>query len=124
MKYLFLQMFVGFLGAMFLLFLFQTEEFLPFDDEENINWYNVFSVLFFLFIFTQAVVSIILFLFQKFLTCGIKEFPSCKNSLKWGIVISFLFVFILFLNVYNFITFMWGLAVMAFILFLLILIKF
>ncbi len=124
MKYLFLQTFVGFLGAMFLLFLFQTEEFLPFDEEGNVNWYNVFSVLFFLFIFTQAVVSIILFLFQKFLTCGLKEFPSFKNSLKWGIVISFLFVFILFLNVYNFISFMWGLVVMVFILLLLILIKF
>ncbi len=124
MKYLFLQTFVSFLGAMFLLFLFQQEHFLPLDEKENFNWYNIFSVLFFLFLILQGVFSIMFFLFQKFLTCGIKEFPSFNTSLKWGVLFSILFIFVVLLNIYNIVSLSWGIGIVALILFLLILIKF
>ncbi len=124
MKYIFLQTFVSFLGAMFLLFLFQQEHFLPFDESKKIEVYNIFAVLFFLFLISQGLVSIFLYLFQKFLTCGIKEFPSYNYSLKWGIIISILLIFVILLNIYNIMTITWGLLAMALIIFLLILIKF
>lgn len=124
MKYIFLQTFVSFLGAMFLLFLFQQEHFLPFEKSGEFDWYNIFAVLFFLFLLSQGALSILLYLFQKFLTCGIKEFPSYNYSLKWGILISILFVFIILLNIYNIMSITWGLLAMILIVFLLILIKF
>ncbi len=124
MKYIFLQTFVTFLGAMFLLFLFQQEHFLPFDESQEFDWYNIFTVLFFLFLIIQGVISLILYLFQKFLTCGIKEFPSYNYSLKWGILVSILFILVILLNIYNIMGLTWGLLAIVLIIFLLILIKF
>jgi len=124
MKYLFLQTFVSFLGAMFLLFLFMQKDFLPFDNQGLVSWYNVSAVLFFLFLFTQGLLSIVIFLFQKFLTCGIKEFPPFGKSLKWGLLISILLVFILILNLYNIINILWGAVILVLIILLLTLIKF
>ncbi len=124
MKYIFLQTFVTFLGAMFLLFLFQQEHFLPFDESQEFDWYNIFTVLFFLFLIIQGVIFLILYLFQKFLTCGIKEFPSYNYSLKWGILVSILFILVILLNIYNIMGLTWGLLAIVLIIFLLILIKF
>ena len=123
MKYILFQIFIVFLSAMFLLFLSQQEFFLPKDLEGNVDWYNVSSVLFFLFLSLQGLLSILLFLFQKFLTCGIKEFPSLNQSLKWGIIVSFLFILILILNVFNFVNLLWGLIILVLIIIFLILIK-
>lgn len=124
MKYLFLQIFVSFLGAMFLLFFSQQKHFLPFDEHQEINWYNVFSVLFFLFLLSQGILSIIFFLFQKFLTCGIKEFPPYNSSLKWGIVLSVLLIFAIILNIYGIVSLTWGLLAILCVAVLLVLIKF
>jgi hypothetical protein len=124
MKYLFSQILVVFLSAIFLLFLFGQETFLPFDSERNIDWYNVSSFLIFFFFLMQGVFSILLFLFQKFFTCGIKEFPCFKSSLKWGFLISLLIIFILFLNIFHFVSLVWGLVIVFVIIVLLLLIKF
>ncbi len=123
MRYIFFQIFIVFLSAMFLLFLFDQESFLPFDLDRNIDWYNVSSVLFFLFLSLQGIFSIILFLIQKFLTCGLKEFPPLNMSLKWGIIISILIVFLLILNVFHIVNLAWGLVILLLLLVLLVLIK-
>lgn len=124
MKYILLQIFITFLGAMFLLFLFQQESFLPFDENQNFNWYNIFSVLFFLFLVVQGLVSIILYTLQKLLTCGVKEFPYYNYSLKWGIISSTLLMFAIILNIYSIIDLAWGLLAMGMILLILLLLKF
>ena len=123
MKYLFFQTVVVFLCAMFLLFLFQQESFLPFDGGGEINWYNLSTVFFFLFLLVQGFLSIALFLFQKFFTCGLKEFPSYGLSLKWGIIVSFLFILVLLLNIYHVVNFLWGAIIAGLLILFLILIK-
>ena len=123
MKYLLFQIVVIFLAAMFLLFLFQQESFLPVDSSGNINWYNLSSVLFFIVLLAQGSVSLVLFLFQKFFTCGLKEFPSYGLSLKWGIIVSFLFILVLLLNIYHVVNFLWGAIIAGLLILFLILIK-
>ena len=124
MKFLSLQVFIIFTSAIFLLFLFGQEHFLPFDDVEKIDWYNVSSVLIFAFFLMQGFFSISLFLFQKFLTCGLKEFPAFNTSLKWGILISLLIILIVILNIFHIVTLVWGLVIIIIIVALLLLIKF
>ncbi len=124
MKFIFLQTFLIFFSAMFLLFLFGQDHFLPFDEKENIDWYNVSSVLIFLFFFIQGFFSIVLFLFQKFLTCGLKEFPSFNMSLKWGILTSLLVILIIILNIFHVVNLLWGLLIIIGIIAILLLIKF
>lgn len=124
MRFIFLQTFIIFLSVIFLLFLFGQEHFLPFDKKENIDWYNVFSVLIFLFFFIQSLFSIILFLFQKFLTCGLKEFPVFNTSLKWGILIALLVILIIILNIFHIVSLAWGLVIIFAIIAILLLIKF
>jgi hypothetical protein len=123
MRYILFQILVVFFSAMFLLFLFQQESFSPKDLEGNVDWYSVSTVLFFVFLSLQSIFSIVLFIFQKFLTCGIKEFPSFNQSLKWGVIVSFLFILILILNLFNVINLTWGLVILVLITIFLILIK-
>jgi hypothetical protein len=124
MKYLFLQLFIVFLSAMFLLFLFQQKDFIPFDNESTLNWYNIVAVLFFLFLVVQGFVSILFFLGQKFLTCGIREFPNISFSLKWGILISVLMIFVVIMNIFHILNLVWGISVAGLIVFLLLLTRF
>ena len=124
MKFLFLQAFIIFISAIFLLFLFGQDNFLPLNSKENVDLYNVSSVLIFFFFLSQAFFSILLFLFQKFLTCGLKEFPPFNTSLKWGIIVSLLIILIVILNIFHVVNFVWGLVIIFVIIVMLLLIKF
>ncbi len=123
MRYIFLQIFVLSLGVVFLLLLSQQRDFLPVNEQGIVNWYNVSSVLFFLFLVSQSTISLFLYFLQKFLTCGIKEFPSSRFSLKWGILISFLLTILLLLNIYHIVTLLWGVVIFFLIILLLIFAK-
>ncbi len=124
MKYFLFQLLILFSSAMFVLFLFQQESFQPFDLEGNVDWYNVSTLLFFVFLFLQGLLSTLLYLFQKFLTCGLKEFPSFGASLKWGLLLSFIFILLLLLNIFHIINFVWFFVIFGLIVLFLFLIKF
>ncbi len=124
MKFLILQTFVSLLSVIFLLFLFEQEGFLPVKEDKSLDWYNIASVLFFCFLLLQSVLSILLFLIQKFITCSFKKFPSFHFSLKWGITIAFLVIFVILFNVFHIMDLLWGGIVLLFTIAILALLKF
>ncbi len=124
MKYLLVQIFIAVFSVIFLLFLLGLEGFLPLKEDKSLDWYNITSVLFFLFIFIQSLISVLIFLIQKFLVCGFKEFPSIGFSFKWGVTSSVLAVFIILFNIFHIVNFGWGILLFAFIIAILVLLKF
>ncbi|GEM_PF-3417501 len=124
MKYLIIQIIIFFFCSIFLLFLFQQEDFVPVQEDGVLNWYNVFSVLFFLFLLLQSTLGIVLFVVQKFVTCKLKEFPKPHFALKWSFVISLLLLLITLFNMFHIIDFFWGGMIVVFTIIILILLRF
>lgn len=108
---------------MILLYLASVGDFVPLDINGLPNWYNVLTVLVIFFFLIQSVVSLGIYLVQKFLTCGVKEFPSSRNALKWGFILSFLMIVVIVLNLFHIVSLLWGAVVALFISIALFLLK-
>lgn len=109
MKFLLGQIFITIISVVSLLYLFSIDYFTPLNSQGNLNWYGISTVLFLVFLLAQAIVSLAVFLTQKFLAYGWKEFPNPWVSLKWGIGLSFSLVAALLLNAFHILTLQWGL---------------
>jgi hypothetical protein len=109
MKFLLGQIGLLAVSVAFLLYLFSIEYFTPLNAQGDLNWYGISTVLFLLFISSQAVISLIVYLTQKFLAYGWKEFPDPWISLKWGIGLSLSVVAAMLLNAFHILTLQWGL---------------
>jgi hypothetical protein len=109
MKFLLGQIAILVISVAFLLYLFSVEYFTPVNIQGGLNWYGIFTVLFLLFVLSQSIISLTIFLAQKLLAYGWKEFPDPWASLKWGIGLSLAFVAALLLNSFHILTLQWGL---------------
>ncbi|MCA9375003.1 hypothetical protein KC622_01590 [Candidatus Dojkabacteria bacterium] len=115
MKYLLTQV-VAIIVSVTLLYYFSTlNQFLPLTPEKEINWYNLFSVLTLVFVLLEGVISFSLYLLQKFLTCGWREFPDKSFSLKWGLGLSIGIIFIIVLNIFHLFSLPWGVVILVII---------
>jgi hypothetical protein len=123
MKYLITQLFILILSVGFLLYLLTLQYFHPLTGI-NINWYNTITVVPLLFLATQSFVSLGLFLIQKFLSYGWKEFPRPTFSLRWGIGVGVCLVVAIFLNIFNILPLVYGMPACTIILVILNLIIF
>lgn len=121
MKYLLSQLLVLVMSVIFLIYLASLEYFLPYTSSGEANWYNIVMVLVLVLFAVEAIASLVVYLGQKFIAYGWKEFPDYKSSLKWGIVVSLLFSISLFLHIFHIINFAWGLGVAVLIVIVLVL---
>ncbi|KKR06492.1 MAG: hypothetical protein UT34_C0001G0533 [candidate division WS6 bacterium GW2011_GWF2_39_15] len=108
MKFLLTQFFILFSSVTFLIYMLSLDYFVPYTSPQSINWYNTSLILFLLFATTQSFVSLIVFLFQKFLAYGWREFPDYKVSLRWGNILGISLVGGVFLNILGILVFPWG----------------
>jgi hypothetical protein len=123
MKYLLLQLLFLLFTVMILIYFISQVKFIPLTETGTPDWYNISTVLFLLFLLLQSIISLTIFLVRKFLTCGLKEFPSSRGAIKWGILSSFLFVIVLVFNIFHIVSILWGAIVAALILLALFLVK-
>lgn len=100
MKYLLVQISILILTVILLSYFFSLSYFLP-ANNENLNWYNISTVLFLSFFLSMSVSSIFFYIIEKFLTCGLREFPNYSRSVKWGIGIGFCVVISLLMSMFN-----------------------
>ena len=107
MKFLFIQGVLFLFSVTLLLYLFSLEYFIPISDG-IINLYNVSTVLILLFILSQSLVSLIIFLIQKFLAFRWSDFPHHGVTLKWGLIISGSFIVGLILHIMGILIFPWS----------------
>ncbi len=111
MKFLISQLTILILSVIFLYYLTSLSYFLPYDVDGSINWYSVSTVLFLIFLISQSLISLIIFIFQKYLAYGKKEFPDFRSSLKWGIGLSLSLVVAILLNIFHILTIQIGIIV-------------
>lgn len=111
MKYLLSQIFIFILSVIVLLYLSRLPGFTPFSQVGVIDWTNVGLIMFFLFLTAESIISVLIYLVEKFLAYGRKEFPSSRFSFKWGLGISLGLIILLFLHINHLITFPWALIV-------------
>lgn len=108
MKFLFTQLVLLVTSVIFLIYLFSLDYFLPYHSGSEVNWYNLSTVLILLYILIQSLISLTIFLTQKFLAYSWSEFPNSKVAMKWGIIIATSFVGGFILNVFSILVFPWG----------------
>ena len=108
MKFLLTQLSILIICVAFTLHLFSLDYFLPIDARSELNWYGISTVLFLLFMIAQSLISLTVFLTQKFLAYGWKEFPDYRNALKWGLGLALSIVIALLLNAFHILTLQWG----------------
>ncbi len=119
MKYLLTQLLLLFLSVILLYYLSTVSTFLPQLANNNIDWYNVGITLLLLFLLTESFVSLVIFLIQKFLAFGWREFPNYRFSFIWGSIVGVSLVVGILLNIFNLLLFPFG-SILTFIVLLLI----
>ncbi len=119
MKYLLSQFFLLFLSVILLYYLSTLTSFLPLSENDSVNWYNVCITLLLLFLITQAFISLVIYLIQKFLAFGWREFPNYSFSLRWGLITGLALIIGILLNIFNLLLFPFG-SILTFIVLLLI----
>ncbi|WKZ31548.1 MAG: hypothetical protein QY318_02185 [Candidatus Dojkabacteria bacterium] len=124
MKYLLVQILIAIVSVTFLYYLSTLDYFLPTNPDGTVNWYNVTVVLFGIFMFFEGLIATIVYLLQKFMAFGWKEFPGRKLSLNSGIIFSLIIVALILLNVIGLVTLSWGVVIFGVILLLAILFYF
>ncbi len=120
MKYLFTQLFLLFISVIFLYYFSTVPNFVPFDIEGELDWPKIAFVMFNLFLVLESFISLVVYLVEKFIAYGKKEFPSSRLSLKWGLGISLTLIGLLFLHINHLISL--GLALVIFVSFVIIII--
>lgn len=85
---------------------------MPWGIDGDPNWYNITYVMFLLFLIIESFSSILIYLSQKFIIYGRKEFPEKGFSIKWGLIIATVIISILLLNVFHILSLVWGLILL------------
>lgn len=99
MKYLIYQILILVASVAMMLYFINLDYFLPTDISGNTNTYNVFAMLLLIFMLIESFISTVVFLVQKFLAFGWREFPPIWSSLKIGVVVAITVVSIAILNI-------------------------
>jgi hypothetical protein len=118
MKYLISQLILSVVSVTILYYLFGLDYFRPYERSGELNWYNISIFLGILAILLQAVISTIVYLIQKFLAFGLKEFPDKGFSLKIGLLLTFVIIGIMIFNVLGWGSLVWIVILMAVIILL------
>jgi hypothetical protein len=108
MKFLFVQIISLIVSVTFLLYLLSLEYFLPYGADGVLNYYNLVTVLILLFVLVESLISLLVFLVQKFVAFSWGEFPSHKLAVKWGLIFAVAIVGGILLNIFDILVFPWG----------------
>lgn len=136
MKYLLTQTIILFTSVFFLYYFVSQKYFIPANDIGDLNWRYIALALFLFALTLQAILWILIYLILavriKFTSIEkkITDEPTKEDSkidilipFKWSIIISILFILILLLNLFHFLTFWWGIGLAILIIIILLYFK-
>lgn len=89
-----------------------SEYFSPLNVEGEADMINIGGFVALIAIAAGLLVAIIMYLGEKFLYCGRREFPSANRAIRSGIVAAIMLAVLLFLHIFHFLNFVFG-AVIA-----------
>jgi hypothetical protein len=75
----------------------------------------VVVVLFLISILAGTVVSLLVFLGEKFIYCGRREFPRPTRAIKFGLIVFLCCILLLILHVFQFLNFWIALVLVIFV---------
>lgn len=87
---------------------------------------EIWNVLLFLFLLSSGLgllVSIVLYLLEKFMSCGRKEFPKPGRSIKYGLMAGIFLMIILVLHIFHFLNFFVAILIALFVIIGIIIIR-
>lgn len=96
-------------------YLVNTKYFLPFSQSGDLELFNILFFLFLVASLLGLVVSLCIFLIEKFLYCGRKEFPSTLRSVKIGIISMVVLFVLLILHIFHLLNFFVAILLIAFV---------
>lgn len=103
MKFLITQILLFILSVGMLLYLMLQSFFVP-QIDSVIDWYNVASTLALIFLLIQSFISLSVFIAQKLIAYGRREFPNHLPALRWGLGVALVAVISLLLGIYSIIS--------------------
>lgn len=105
MSFLILVIIILLAESSLLYYLIGSEFFTPTTSGENIELWNIFLFLFLAASILGLFVTLIVYLGEKFLYCGWKEFPRRARSIKLGLIVFVLAFVLAILHTFHFLNF-------------------
>jgi len=96
-------------------YLVNLEYFMPFSQTGDLELFNILFFIILVATLLGLVVSLCVFLGEKILYCGRKEFPSAGRSVKIGIISAIVLFAILTLHVFHLLNFFVAILLIAFV---------
>lgn len=113
MKYFIIQFIVFIITVILLKYLVSLEYFSPYLLDGNLNSYNIGIMIVLIFFLSQSLSSIIIFLSQKFIAYGLKEFPNPRFSLIGSITFSSIIIISVIFNIYGVLDFIYSFLLLS-----------
>jgi hypothetical protein len=92
-----------------------TEFFRPYLESGDVNIINVLIFLTLVSSLGGELIALIVFIGEKFLYCGRKEFPKCTRAVKFGFIGFLCLLLLLILHVFHFLNFWIALILIIFV---------
>lgn len=99
MKYIFVQLFILIITVILLKYLLGLEYFVPINGDDQLKIYNVTVVLVILFFLAQSILGLIVYLAQKFIAYGLREFPNIRIAVMFSFTFSLVFILSILSNI-------------------------
>ena len=94
-------------------YLASSEHFTPLNLKGEVDMVNIGVFVTLIAIAAGLLVAVIMYLGEKFLYCGRREFPSATRAVRSGIAASVLLIILLFLHIFHFIDFVLGTVIVV-----------
>jgi hypothetical protein len=88
-----------------------SKYFTPMTVTGEVDMINVGGFVALIAIAAGLLVAIIMYLGEKFLYCGRREFPSANRAVRSGIVAAIMLAILLILHIFHFLNFVLGLVI-------------
>ncbi len=99
MKYILVQLFILIITVILLKYLLGLEYFVPINGDDQLKIYNVTVVLVILFFLAQSILGLIVYLTQKFIAYGLREFPNIRIAVMFSFTFSLVFILSILSNI-------------------------
>lgn len=99
--------------VLLLVYLLSSQFFKPTTFTGDVDILNIILFVLMIAFGLGLFVSIVVYLVEKFVRCGKKEYPAPGRSIKYGILTALVAAILVFLHIFHFLNFFAGLALFA-----------
>ncbi len=113
MAFLFTSIILLVCDGLLIFYLANSKFFTPMKFTGEVDVINIFLFIVLVSSFLGIFISLVIFLAEKFLYCGKKEFPRSTRAIKYGFLTGFVLAILILLHIFHFLNFFVGLVLFA-----------